>query len=360
MQATEFDRQYNAIDLAKFVCAILVVMIHVAPFGNATSHSLFAYFNFGIQNYFARIAVPFFFVSSGFLLFRKASYERFNYDRSKNYIIRMLRLYVIWTIIYFPFVFRSFFYDEKGFIYAVLSYVRNLFFTGSFTHLWYFPALIFAVILISFSLYIGVKPYGILSVAFAFYILGLLAQSWYGLILPIHESMPSIWNLLKATQLIIVTTRDGLFEAFFFVSMGMYFAFFEVKMSIKNALLLFVFSMILMGAEVFFLQYIGFIREYDMYFFLVPVTFFFFCLIITVKLPDRPIYKTLRMLSSLIFYSHLWINLVVSKALQVLFEKIYGSYFHFLITIIITIVFSYVILKMSGRQRLKWLKTLYT
>ena len=47
------------------------MMIHVAPFGAAEKSSGKAMFNYFFQNYLARIAVPFFFVSTGFLLFRK-------------------------------------------------------------------------------------------------------------------------------------------------------------------------------------------------------------------------------------------------------------------------------------------------
>ena len=105
------DRHYNAIDLAKFLCAILVVMIHIKPFGKTVSHSLPAYLNFGATNYLARIAVPFFFVSAGFLLFRKVTLEHFNYERPKNYMIRMLRLYAIWSLIFFPISLRRFLQD---------------------------------------------------------------------------------------------------------------------------------------------------------------------------------------------------------------------------------------------------------
>ena len=63
---------YPSLDLMKFICSILVVMIHITPFGE------YEFLNFAIHNYVARIAVPYFFVTSGFLLFRKTSYDDFN------------------------------------------------------------------------------------------------------------------------------------------------------------------------------------------------------------------------------------------------------------------------------------------
>lgn len=55
--------QYYCVDLVKFICSILVVMIHVAPFG--VNNNVYTLFNYGIQHYLARIAVPFFFVPQG-------------------------------------------------------------------------------------------------------------------------------------------------------------------------------------------------------------------------------------------------------------------------------------------------------
>ena len=51
---------YNSIDLTKFICAILIITIHISPFGSNGENSIISYLNFGIQDYIARIAVPFF------------------------------------------------------------------------------------------------------------------------------------------------------------------------------------------------------------------------------------------------------------------------------------------------------------
>ena len=59
-------KKYGAIDIAKYVSALLVVCIHTFPFYEV-SVRLNAYW---IQTV-CRLAVPFFFVSSGFFFFRK-------------------------------------------------------------------------------------------------------------------------------------------------------------------------------------------------------------------------------------------------------------------------------------------------
>lgn len=110
--------------------------VHVAPFG-LTDNETLQLLNYGIQQWLARIAVPFFFISSGFLLYRKSSLNNFSLDRTKLYVVKLIKLYVIWTIIYFPFRIKSILKDERGIIYGVFTYYRDIIFAGSYVQLWY-------------------------------------------------------------------------------------------------------------------------------------------------------------------------------------------------------------------------------
>lgn len=61
---------YTNLDIAKFVCALLVVMIHAEPLADTASEM-----NFFLVKILARVAVPLFFVMSGFFLFGPMQYE---------------------------------------------------------------------------------------------------------------------------------------------------------------------------------------------------------------------------------------------------------------------------------------------
>mgnify|MGYP000000695926 FL=1 len=61
-------KQYNSLDLMKFISAILIIVLHTSPF-----QSYNALISFGLRNVVTIIAVPFFFCTSGFLLFKKLS-----------------------------------------------------------------------------------------------------------------------------------------------------------------------------------------------------------------------------------------------------------------------------------------------
>ena len=120
------EQKYNSIDLFRFICAIFVVMIHVNPFGNANRNIIFKYLDFGITQYLSRLAVPFFFITSGFFLYRKTVYSSFSFNNSKKYIRRILKLYILWSIIYLPLTIYDI-VDSKNYLFSVAEYIHNVF-----------------------------------------------------------------------------------------------------------------------------------------------------------------------------------------------------------------------------------------
>lgn len=86
------------LDITKFVMAIFVIAIHTQPFMNSGNTALKQFFDV-----LTGMAVPFFFISSGYLLMRRIQ----NSDKTElevicTYIKRMLRLYLTWSVIYLP------------------------------------------------------------------------------------------------------------------------------------------------------------------------------------------------------------------------------------------------------------------
>ena len=222
--------EYNAVDLARFICAILVVSIHVAPFG-AADDRLVSLLNYVIQNWLARIAAPIFFAASGFFLYRKTTLERFSLSPTRACVVKLARLYVIWALVYSPFRLKAILEDGRGIVHGIFDYAV---FMGRYTQLWFIPALIVSVVLVSFLLSrrIGIRK--ILTAALFFYALGLLGQSWFGVLAPLRTSAPEIRSLLETFIRIIGTTHNGLFDGFLFVGMGAYIAFNGFKIPQKK------------------------------------------------------------------------------------------------------------------------------
>ena len=64
MENKILKKNYTAIDVGRIVCSILVMMIHIPPLGSSLN-VVTTEVDFWIRNYVARLAVPYFFITSG-------------------------------------------------------------------------------------------------------------------------------------------------------------------------------------------------------------------------------------------------------------------------------------------------------
>jgi serine/alanine racemase len=213
-----------------------------------------------------------------------------------------------------------------------------------------------ATLLITFCLYFKIKPKTILIISGVLYLIGLLPQTYFGLMEPLR-STPFVWTILKAVQKLMQTTRNGIFEGFIFMALGMYYAYNPIKLKLKSAFLGFIISFIFLYAEYSTVNTLGWAREHDMYISLVPTVFFMLYIAVNVKLNDSAIYKHLRELSILIFYLHLIIHYLLSLSFEFLKINITNSLATYIATVVATIFVSEIILKIS--QKYTWLKQLY-
>lgn len=134
-------RRYDALDVMKWICSWMVVVIHTTPL---KPYSQIA--DVITAQGICRIAVPFFFAASAFLLFRKMGTNRErNILRIKKYCHRIFTIYGVWSAIYF--VSRIIMgYDSLPWDFAqAWECVRMFFFEASIYHLWYLLATIYAV-----------------------------------------------------------------------------------------------------------------------------------------------------------------------------------------------------------------------
>ena len=198
-------KNYNGIDLIKFICAIMVFIIHIPPFQGETS-PLMGYMNFGLQHFICRLAVPFYFVSSGFFLFRKMPLYEPNIEIIKDYCFKILRLLGIWTV---------------------------LLFIGGAWHLWYLGAAVVAIILLSFCFHFRINLKYICAVAILLYIIGLLGDSYYGFAAPLAD-FTLFKYIFKGYEMAFSTTRNGVFMGFVFVLMGALFSQGKIKIKTKR------------------------------------------------------------------------------------------------------------------------------
>lgn len=301
-------KNYYAIDVAKFISAFLVVCIHTGPLLDINKDA-----NFVLVQIIARLAVPFFFVASGFLFFRKIDITREwndyeNLKALRHYIGRLLKIYIIWTILYLPFTYMVMRNGDGFTTESILRYVRDFFFNGSFYHLWFLPALMFAVPFVYLLIHkLSLKK--AIYVGIVLYIVGMSINLYPQLL----DKVPYLNTIIKGYLAIFSTARNGFFFGTVFVALGAFFAKRALYLKNYQVALGFLISLVLLFVECFLLRANGFMKDLSsMYITLLPCLFFMFLLLLRIHLKESRTYKTMRILSLLIYVSHLvFVNCII-------------------------------------------------
>lgn len=288
------NQKSTAIDPFRVIASLLIIAIHTAPLScfSETADFLFSYC-------FARIAVPFFLMTTGYytlspyILSKEKEAKAFPWAGLK----KLFLLYLAATLIYLPVN-----------IYAgklprtLWEAIKILLFDGTFYHLWYLPAVLLGcMLLLVLSKYL--KP-GLLAVIVTLlYLIGVLGDSWYGL----SSLLPPLKSFYELLFTFSSYTRNGIFYAPLFLFMGAYavhspsllkpFAGKPLKTFCLSGTLSFALLMLLEGYAAFSLNYQ---RHSSMYLFLPPCMYFLFKLILS--LPDKS--------SRLLRQTTLWVYLL--------------------------------------------------
>ena len=222
---------YNAIDLMKFIMALFVVIVHVEPL--MTISPTFTYL---FDKVIVRASVPFFFLAAGFFLYRKMNFDSLNLSIIGSYILRIFRVYLVWTILYLPLILYKLPNDLQSVKDIAKFLLREFFMIGSYAQLWFLPALIMAVIFVTCLIKLQIKFKYIFIITGGLYILGLLDQSYYGFFKEFwSDESGKLYKILDYLQAIFGTTRNGFTFGALYVAIGAYIAFNNVKISIKRA-----------------------------------------------------------------------------------------------------------------------------
>ena len=125
-------KYYPGIDIIKLVMSLIVVAIHTGALESVRGGSI-------VYNVFFTIAVPYFFMSSGFLLglsLEEPFSTQKNAEMLRQFFLRMLRLYLVWTLIYFPLAIKGYYLGGTTIVKAVKSYILYLLFVGEHYNSW--------------------------------------------------------------------------------------------------------------------------------------------------------------------------------------------------------------------------------
>ncbi|MGC6767144.1 membrane-bound serine racemase VanT [Enterococcus sp. LJL51] len=205
------QRRAWGIDQFRLLAAVMVVGIHTFPF-----HSIYPLLDNVLTLTVFRIAVPFFFMVTGYYLLgpygERPVYQK--WWRIKRGVIQLLKLYGAVCLLYLP---LSFYTGVLSFSMPVSALLKVLLIEGPLYHLWYFPAIILGVFLcVCLIKKLGLYP--ALLVSGCLYLIGLGGDSYYFLIKNNNFFRGFYELLFQATEY----TRNGLFFAPIFLLLGVY------------------------------------------------------------------------------------------------------------------------------------------
>lgn len=198
---------YPGLDVLKMLLALLVIIRHCGQIYYGENRDL--YYTCIVSG-LSTAAVPTFFCISGFLF-----YMRENNLRVNRQIVRLVKLYIVWSIIYFPVRIWRWGNDGRLFEHLIV-YMKEALFSGTYYHLWYLPALAFALWVTSF-LRNRVNRRTV-YIAIVLLVIGLLGDSYRAF------AMTFAGRYITLYEAVFITTRNGLFVGVPFVLLGRFFA----------------------------------------------------------------------------------------------------------------------------------------
>lgn len=326
-------KQYNTIDILKFIMALFVIMIHVKP--NGHSELLTHFFA-----PFTSISVPVFFVISSMLLFKKLGKGDINL--LFRYCKRIGVLYLCWFLIDIWFVFTNRPYFSLGIGEGLLAFVKDVVFATTFPGSWYLSASIMGVIMVYF---LNKIFHPAIVFLFTFFIAIYIVK-----IQLFPESMHCVYDWYAATF------RDKVHLSFpaqmIWISLG-YIISLKLSNIEKAKKILLPLScvafLIGFGLSVFFHYFVCRI--------IMAVSVVCFCLLI--EIPPKPIYKRLRNYSILMFFFHFCIAGKMRFFTGILGDSIVTNWLFYLIVVTISVIFADVVLKLEKTKYFAFLKYIH-
>ncbi len=325
--------------------ALIVVSIHTRPFAAVSEIG-----NWYYLHTLCNLAVPFFFITSGFLLFRnfrEASPEE-NRQAVRKYVLHILRMYGIWCVIWLPWKVLNFYNLGHFHLNDLLLYLRDLLFVSGGDALWYLPALALGVFLV-YWLQKKLPFSVIVLISGIFYLFGVAISSWYTL----FADLP----LVDWYYRLFSTTSNGLLYGFLFVGLGAYLGNIPRKKTTAFYLIGFLVSFATVVLEAYYIRRFGYNYQGVVECVFVPLcALFLFRLAEHLPLQPRPIYKTLRTYSTLIYLSHCFIIRTLKMICGILDYSV-NPIVLFFATTALSLLFSFCVQRLSASK--KWVRAFY-
>ena len=319
------NRYYPHIDIAKCMMAIFVVAIHTYPqsiIGNPSLENLI------LRVY--QMAVPYFFVVSGFFLGNKIRGQE-PLHHVRRWLKHVFVLYAIWTVLYLPYTFYGFWIEQTKVTTAVIVFARNFLLVGEnymSWPLWYLLGMLMAGIIIYLFLRLGLG----LKSMIGFAVLLVIVGAW----LDYNHDNDVANPLIQTYFRLFKSTRNGLFQGFPYMVMGLMIA--KGMAIIRNYLLL-----LALGCSTLIIWLLG--CDYALF---LVIYFLVQTLLKSDRKEEPKLFRgnmSLRIISNVIYFTHMmWVGILV------LCFHIENGMTVFLASLLVSIVASYIVGRNMGNR----------
>ena len=130
----------SALDIAKYIAALLVIGIHTRPLADLSTEA-----DFWLVEVLCRLAVPFFAVCSGFYLYPASSNLQNNRSFRQTWV-KIVSMYVGWSVFYLLIHLYQWYDSDTLCPEYLFGWVKGSIVNCSYFHLWYFVALIYGML----------------------------------------------------------------------------------------------------------------------------------------------------------------------------------------------------------------------
>lgn len=315
------------IDLLKFIFSLCIIAIHVSLFKNVNT-TLYHITTMGLM----RIAVPFFFIVSGYYYYQKI---KLNKD-TKSYIYHIIKLFLIFESIEVMIYTIPLLSTIKQ--YGILPYIWKIFSVGLGGAYWYLISLILSLCILT--------PLWKKQNIFLMFIIGLVLY----LTVFTNDSYSSFFEQTTIQNIAMIHTKiwtwpqAGLCSSLFYLSLGALIS--QYQLQIKGLHIFLVGSIFLLLLESSYLQSHG-AKDANCYIsliFIVPLLFLY------VQKHSYVFFDT-YLLGKMSLYIYM-IHQPLLNILRSLFPIFsYNNELLYCVTVVLTIGISYIIVKIKNPQQ---------
>lgn len=289
------DQEYGMVDIGMVVMAVMVIVIHTMPYSISSEWYGKLFYIFMWQ------CNAFFMVSSGYFLSRRLSWNNPSHDKEVIHaqIRHMLRLYLVWNIIYLPLELNWYRMNGGTFTASLQDYLVRLIFVGNHNcswQLWYLLSVIYAYAVLALIFRRKASPWLLVLMILCSYHL-CSTCNYYAYITPATAAQTAL------NSLVLKTIQNGrIFQAGIYIPAGILLERYQLKH--KQVYPLFLFIGFAAKMKDFSLTSYG-----SLFYDILTVSGLFLCCTL-VHTDSSAEYKRMRKISKLIFLIHMFVYTV--------------------------------------------------